>query len=127
MYRKCSCTGKPRSALLHNGAAWPYENPLAGTYRCRISYPIHPRFQLPPTDQQLRVIYDYFLDELIPCLRNEGYELSPPPSFETFRAEWPNTWDPYVELPEPKGFKKDEVLQKCPPRPPLEAVYGEPD
>jgi hypothetical protein len=102
------------------------------TYRCRIAYPVHPRFHLPLTDEQIRVIYDYFVNELVACLEDEGYEVAPAPSWETFRSQWdhpggPGWWEPHDSVQPPSREEDMRIMEKCPQRPPLVDVYGEPD
>lgn len=50
---------------------------------------------IPKTDDELRVIYDRWVDER-DCLIELGYRPAPPPSFEKFAADWRSTgpWMP---------------------------------
>ncbi len=99
------------------------------TYRCRIAYPVHPRFRVPMTDAQVRVIYDYFVDELVGCLEGEGYEVAPAPSWEAFLAQWRSAdphWDPHDSVRAPNEQEHIRIREECPQRPPLVDVYGEP-
>lgn len=41
---------------------------------------MHTRFLRPPTEQEQRVLYRYYVDELVPCLAAEGYRAPPAPS-----------------------------------------------
>lgn len=99
------------------------------TYRCRIAYPLHPRFDVPMTDEQIRIVYDYFVDELVPCLEKEGYDIEPAPSWETFRSQWgtPESWEPHSSVRAPNRQEHLRIREDCPQRPPSEDVYGEPD
>ncbi len=99
------------------------------TYRCRLAYPVHPRFDQPLTDEQIRVIYDYFVNELVVCLEDAGYEVAPPQSWETFRSHYssPERWEPYDSVQATSEQEHNRIREVCPPRPPLEDVYGVPD
>ena len=48
-------------------------------YRCLVMYPVHPRYRQPLSPAQIRVIYDYYIDSLVPCLRRRGLEIPDPP------------------------------------------------
>jgi hypothetical protein len=103
---------------------------LRAFYRCQVRYPVHPRFSLPLTDGQVRVLYDYFVESLVGCLEDEGYEVSPAPSFETFLAEWRSphhAWEPYDSVQIFDQRRSLEVYERCPQRPPVVDLYGEPD
>ncbi|TFD49587.1 hypothetical protein E3T55_10940 [Cryobacterium frigoriphilum] len=53
-------------------------------YTCNAKYPMDPKYNVPLTDERLSELFDYFTDELQPCLEAEGYDVPESPSRETF-------------------------------------------
>lgn len=97
-------------------------------YRCLVMYPVHPRYRQPLSPAQIRVIHDYYIDSLVPCLRRRGLEIPDRPEWETFLARYGTThdWTPYQFVPPP--YSADEwqaINEDCPRRPPQSAIYGE--
>ena len=41
-------------------------------YTCNAKYPMDPKSNVPLTDEGLGELFDYFTDELKPCLEAEG-------------------------------------------------------
>lgn len=104
------------------------------SYRCSAMYPVHPLFNQPPSEEQLRITYDYYVEDLIPCLAAEGVAVHDIPSLERFIASYPGSleeplWSPYFaagigEPPGPETLAEFERLsQRCPQNPPLELLY----
>jgi hypothetical protein len=82
---------------------------------------------VPPTDAQIRAIYDYWAHDLRDCLIGMGYAIGEPPSKQEFLRTYPRTegvvesgpWSPYSELPENLGpHSWREVNETCPQAPP---------
>ncbi|TDD65397.1 hypothetical protein E1262_25300 [Jiangella aurantiaca] len=101
-------------------------------YTCAARYPVHPRYSRPFTDEQLSALYDYFVNDLVPCLEREGFGTANPPSRETFIATYSDperAWVPYAELDVigqaggPEG--EAAINETCPQHAPDEALYGE--
>lgn len=128
--------GVPASALPDGGIGFgdiPPEQARLQTealYRCQVRFPVHPFFEQPLDDEQLRRLYDYLAEELTACLEAEGYATAPPPSAEIFIESYYDpqsaTWSPYpIEDPrldqEAEWYRLNEV---CPQTPPLEVLYG---
>jgi hypothetical protein len=88
-------------------------------FACDVQYPLSPNEHLPYTEDELRHIYRYFVEQLTPCLEARGYDIATPPGFEEFRARWwtDDTWGPYVDVVEPdyEAFRAAEAA--CPPMP----------
>jgi len=96
-------------------------------YRCQVAYPVHPRYRLPWTEQMIRVLYEYYVDELVPCLVDQGYPAQEPPSWETFLASHgtEREWNPYavvVDRDDPQEWRA--INETCPQAPPDAALYG---
>jgi hypothetical protein len=61
-------------------------------YICYASYPVDAAYTGPLDQQQWAAIYDYWIDETLPCLADQGFSLPEPPSRETFLSS--PTWSP---------------------------------
>lgn len=91
-------------------------------YTCEVQYPVH---QLGPTDADLRVLYDWNVDDLIPCLEGQGYPISEAPSFATYKDDYERAaWVPYTEVPLVSQEQFDEINSVCPQLP--EELGGRP-
>jgi len=88
-------------------------------FACGVQYPLSPNENLPFTDDELRHIYRYFVEQLRPCLEARGYDIPPAPGFEEFRARWwtDDTWAPsrYVMPSDEEELFAAEAA--CPPMP----------
>ncbi len=100
--------------------------------RCDAMYPTHPRYEEPHDDEQMAILYDYLVRDLTGCLRGEGYEVTEPPSLETFIAQHRNPrdfvdgpWSPYRDLRAPTTEEWYRINETCPQSPPLDQLYGE--
>ena len=85
-------------------------------YTCHAKFPIRTEL-LHPSKETYRRLYDYFRDELAPCLRSKGYEISPAPGWEHWLHALQHDqeyWDPASEVPH------DEYPEDACPRMPLE-------
>jgi len=97
-------------------------------YRCEVQYPLHPRYLQPFTEDQIRTVYRYYVNELTPCLEAEGFAVGDPPSEETFIATYgtADMWSPYDSIL--RGVSPEEwqqINERCPQEPPLEDLYGD--
>lgn len=104
-------------------------------YRWHVMYPLHSRYR-PFTEQQIRTLYDYYVDQLLPCLHAEGQDAGPAPSWEYFVANFDTgqQWNPYLRVrpkssigisggQEAHAAESERLRRKCPPRPPDEKLY----
>lgn len=107
---------------------------LAG-YTCQMQFPFDPALARDWTPEQIGLVYDYWNEYMIPCLKDHGYttDVSKRPSRESFvqnffaedgaGREWfPVDLQPYLEN---EGGHED-VLEACPALPPSDALYGVP-
>jgi len=96
-------------------------------YRCLVMYPLDPLYLRPLSDRQLRTLYDYYKETLVPCLESKGFDVGPVPSWEFFIANTNPRWDPYRQLkPVRSGLSLAEfrdLRKSCPPLPPTEDLY----
>lgn len=102
--------------------------PAEAEYRIQVMYPIHPRYRQPYTKTQIRVLYDYYANTLVPCLQREGYDVGPLPSWEFFHANFtPVAWNPYQRLsPVETRVPIDQfkaLRARCPPKPPIRELF----
>lgn len=95
-------------------------------FRCQVAYPVHPRYSLPWTDEMIRTLYDYYVDELVPCLTAEGYTLQEAPSWESFLADYgtERTWTPYAVVDAGTPEEWQQINETCPQGPPSEELFG---
>jgi hypothetical protein len=69
------------------------------SYECNVRYPVDPKFSEPLTNEQIDNLYAYYKDTLAPCLEDQGYQISPAPSLQTFRQTYNSgPWLPYAEV-----------------------------
>lgn len=68
-------------------------------FTCLAQYPLLPQFTGPLSQVQLERVYEYFRDELIPCLVEEGLVVEGLPSLETFmsQAESGTLFSPFAD------------------------------
>lgn len=86
-------------------------------YTCFASYPLAEEF-LADGREQYEELYNYFVDDLKPCLEDQGLEITDPPSLESWLAVAetgsPEYWDPTLEIPDVDFAAIQEV---CPQNP----------
>jgi hypothetical protein len=91
--------------------------------RCKVMYPVHPRFHLPTTESELLALYDYYVNDLVPCLAAEGYEGPEHPSRETFLAsclsddDSVDRWHPCVAVGDVPFNAWEQINLTCPQLP----------
>lgn len=98
-------------------------------YRCHVRFPTHPMFEEPLSDDQLRRLYSYLVDDLTPCLEDEGYATTAPPAVEVFIETYPvgNAWSPWPAN-DPRLHAEEEWYRlnvACPQSPSIEYLYGD--
>ncbi len=94
-------------------------------FTCEAQYPRRMELMQPYTPDQLNIMYQWMVDETIPCLAREGYEVSDVPTLESFRQGYSpqqGFWTPDSGVP---GGVPIGVQEKCSHMPPPEILYGE--
>ncbi|MCK0111816.1 hypothetical protein MWU75_06660 [Ornithinimicrobium sp. F0845] len=94
-------------------------------FTCAAQYPRLMAYQQPYSAEQLALMYDWMVEETIPCLAGEGYEVTDVISLEAFRASYaPESgfWTPDAGVP---GGVPLAIQGRCPHMPPQEVLYGE--
>lgn len=91
-----------------------------GWFVCGVRFPLSPNESLAYTEDELRYIYRYFVEQLTLCLENRGYDIAPAPSYPEFRARWwtDDTWSPYRDVAERDAETARATESACPPMPP---------
>ncbi len=112
------------ASLLADGGV-SYDEPPAGqeeaqaiaVYVCMAEYPVEPTSEQ-LTEDQLRTLYDYYVNELVPCLADAGYDVIDAPSFETFRDSYSTSpWSPYSSVAPSTQAEWDKINTICPQNP----------
>ncbi|TFD56751.1 hypothetical protein E3T39_15555 [Cryobacterium suzukii] len=88
-------------------------------YTCNAKYPMDPKFNVPLNDERLGKLFDYFTDELQPCLAAEGYDTPEAPSRETFIDTYAETggWNLYEGVAGGGQSEWNTINKKCPQLP----------
>jgi hypothetical protein len=90
---------------------------------CESEYPTMPdRDHGKTSEKTKRVYFDYYVNELLPCLAKQGYSIRDVPSFQVFADEYNTSknWNPYATLLKqyPSSGPSVGALQAlCPQRP----------
>lgn len=101
-------------------------------YVCWAQYPVAAESQSSLTDEQMGLVYDFWLSETIPCLAELGYEVAEPPSRAAFVGG--QLWDPRestytsVMLDVQSGrWENEEIVysEQCVTDPPSDALLTE--
>lgn len=99
-----------------------FDDPPAGqaealaiaNYTCALEYPVDPAEGM-MTGSRLRTLYDYYVDVLVPCLENEGYEIDTVPSWTVFNEQYATApWSPYTSVYPSTQEGWDEINDLCP-------------
>lgn len=88
-------------------------------YACNAKYTIDPKYTRKLTNDQAGLVYDYYVQSFVPCLRDRGVSITDPPAKGAFVAGFPSAWDPVAQASELGELAKD-----CPARPPASDLYG---
>jgi hypothetical protein len=92
---------------------------LVKLYECQSSYPIDSKWLDPLSRSELRRLYDYYVDELAPCVAERGIDVPVAPSFETFAESYKGNeqWHPYANVRNVPREDLDKLLSDCPQTP----------
>ena len=98
---------------------------------CYAQHPVDPSYTQDWTDPQLRLVYDYWDQYLIPCLEAYGYtvDTSARPSKEAFVSAFytpgRHQWWPFADsMRGVSAERQAEVAQTCPELPPQDVFWG---
>lgn len=103
---------------------------------CLDRYPLHPLYEGPLDRAQLGVLYDWYVEESAPCLRERGVPVEVAPPEDVFVEAYPDTWLPYRSLDLDDlsvttvdgdtlegGSAWDELQRACPQSPPTDVLF----
>lgn len=102
----------------------------ADVYRCNAMFPVHPVYSRHLDENQLRVVYNYYVSQLVPCLQQRGFDVGPIPSWQEFaETSYPKRWTPYHAVVRevlasrlsPDAY--EELKGDCDPNPPSAEVF----
>lgn len=96
-------------------------------YVCNAKYPIDPRQMLPFVDDQIRYLYEYYVQVATPCLEGMGFEVPDPPSLQAYIDSYRDSpdWRPYENASINSTREEwSRIQEECPQRP--AGLYGEP-
>lgn len=72
----------------------------------------------PLTAAQIGDLYDYFVNQLTPCLTSRGYQVDAPPSRDAFVENYyKGGWHPYLNVDPPSQEEWEEINRECPQDP----------
>ncbi len=102
------------------------------TYVCVGRYPIDFAYTQPLTDDQWARVYEHQVEVTVPCIRELGYEVSDPPTLQTYLDTGPESrWNPVREVEQQvtedalstgRWGSFEEFLDACPPSPPADEL-----
>lgn len=98
-------------------------------YLCAAQYPLAPKYYQHHTAEQLAILYDWQLQEAIPCLEGLGLTIEDPPTFESFYGEYAATgavvWLAVFHVDaDLAGPAFNQAEDACPAFPPTEVFYA---
>ncbi len=96
-------------------------------YKCTAEYPLDEKYVRPLSDGQLKVVYDYYVGTLAPCLRAQGHDVGAPPTLDTFQstAGTAAEYSPYAQLGgDVTDVELQALAQDCPALPPADVLYS---
>lgn len=100
-------------------------------YVCYAEYPVDPSTFPPPLNEtEIEILYDYYVNDLMPCLEDHGYDVPSPPPMDAFKDEFAtgqDLWFPYDSVPafSLTDEKWEEINRDCPQAPSDEVLYSD--
>lgn len=93
---------------------------------CKVMYPVALRYYQHRSAEQLRLLYDWQVNEVIPCLEGYGERVSEPPTFESFYGTYAsNGYEVWLAIGHiESGGDEIEYHDLCPAYPPDEVFFG---
>lgn len=89
-------------------------------YTCKAQYPEDPKYIQPYDEDQINIVYDWLIDETIPCYEDQGYIVNDIPSREAFTDQWFTTMGHWIPEDGVEGPVPSDIDTTC-PRVPLAA------
>lgn len=94
-------------------------------YACTAAYPVDVKSLRPLSTDQLRIVYAYTRDTLLPCLAGLGVTVEDLPSQDVFVASYggADAFDPYRGVSTGQA-PYERAMKTCPQLPPADVLYG---
>lgn len=89
-------------------------------YLCTMSFELEGQFDSRYSAAQIEYLYDYYRDELVPCMASRGFTVTEVPTRSEFEFGL-GSWHPYLALPDDLRLEmmdNPDFLLLCPPMPP---------
>ena len=89
-------------------------------YVCNAKYPPHPKYLAPLNESQREFVYDFLVNELVPCIEKAGFDVGEIPSLQAYLTDagTPREWVPMAEVSAPGWLQ-----YRCEQAP--DGLYGE--
>lgn len=89
-------------------------------YICNAKYPPDPKYLAPLNESQREFVYEFLINELVPCIEKAGFDVGEIPSFQAYLADagTPREWTPMAEVSAPGWLQ-----YRCDQAP--DGLYGE--
>ncbi len=89
-------------------------------YVCNAKYPPDPKYLAPLNESQHEFLYEFLVNELVPCIEKAGFDVGEIPSFQAYLADvgTPREWVPMAEVAAPGWLQ-----YRCEQAP--DGLYGE--
>ncbi|TFC21847.1 hypothetical protein [Cryobacterium glucosi] len=90
-------------------------------YVCNTRFPSDPKNSVPLNESQITYLYQYQTTVLMPCLEAAHIRVDPPPTLESFMANYTGqgpatvTWQPYAHIDQ--GPPDQGIYKQCPQMP----------
>lgn len=120
---------------VQESGGWAYDVPQGqreaanlASYVCQARYPLAAKFVAPLTIGQLRIYYDWQVEETMPCMDSLDYPTPEPPTFETYVAN--HEVNQAVFFADGAldsatiGEAMSDIMDKCQVVPPDDLLYG---
>jgi hypothetical protein len=92
-------------------------------YLCFAQYPVDQSMYQQFGNEQVEILYRYYVKELVPCLEGRGISVASAPSEVVFRENFPAVWTPYDSVDTSSLSEGGwEALNKACPQSPSDEV-----
>ncbi|WP_162802149.1 hypothetical protein [Ornithinimicrobium murale] len=104
-----------------------HEAAMLAEYVCLARYPLAAEYVEPLDPVQLRVHYDWLIEETLPCMAGLGYPIPEPPSWPTYQEQYATDGSIFFadEALDPATIASDMsiITADCEVKPPSDLLY----
>lgn len=95
------------------------------SYKCQAAYPTIPKYSVAWADKQRGVQYDWTVENVIPCLADQGYTTIDVPSRQTFIDTYmTDPFYPFSQVPTSlSNEQRNQLESECPQIAPSEMLF----